>query len=217
MRRGLAGLLALVVVACSTPLQPSLDDPLRLTRAVWFGFIEFTPDPTLPHTMRVVVDRTSPTPWLLFDGPPWVFVEGSPDGDWDSIRAHVHAARAATGRDVVAYLPATVHDRLPSDADLQGIEAYWRQTEDAAAFEARLTVAIRRAPRVVLIVQCYTSNATLISDLTRLPPVIVRLVNAHPHIEGLLLFSGAGRATGWTDHPEVHDAWWRVFLSMPPR
>lgn len=165
--------------------------------------------------MRLFVNRSLTDVWLPFEGPRWVYTAGTPDGDWASLHDNIARSATMTNMPVVAYVPSRLQVLLPSSAHIQGIEAYWNIAETEDQFYTRISTAATRSPRAILIVQCYTSNASHITDLTRIPPVIVRLVNAHPTIEGLLLFSGVGRATGWIDHPEVHTQWWEVFRGIP--
>lgn len=68
--------------------------------------------------------------------------------------------------------------------------------------------------RVVLIANCYTSNDKNTPDLRRVPGLISQLARDHANVEGILVFSGSGRPTGWQDHPEVHDAWRQVFAGI---
>lgn len=65
--------------------------------------------------------------------------------------------------------------------------------------------------RVILIGQAYSSNSGNTADLRTIPPVIAKVARDHANIEGIINFSGSGRATGWQDHPEVQPDWQKVF------
>ena len=147
-------------------------------------------------------------------GPQWRYVAGNPDGDVAAIAWAIADAHHDHAREVLAYVPRRAQFALPTAAEVQGVEAYLGADETDDAFVARLSASLWKCPRAVLIAQCYTSNATLTSDLRRVPGLVSRLARDHANVEGILVFSGAGRATGWGDHPEVHDAWREVFAGI---
>src|SRR5690606_14847544 len=73
---------------------------------------------------------------------------------------------------------------------------------------------IKKCKRVALIAQCYDNKDSRI-DLKRVPGLVSKLARDHANVEAILLFSaGPGRASGWDDHPEVHDDWRTVFASI---
>lgn len=184
---------------------------VRIGRPLWFGFFEFAPALDLPRNCAVPVVQGAP--WLDVTGPGWRYVSGASDGAIADIEAAIRTATTGPAP-VVAYVPRKAQVHLPTIADIQGIEAYLGVTETDAQFIARMTASILECGRCVLIAQCYTSNTTLTGDLRRLPGLISQLARDHAHVEGILIFSGSGRATGWQDHPEVHAAWRQVFAGI---
>lgn len=185
---------------------------VAIGRPLWMGFYEFTPASGLPANCRIPVHQGAP--WLHVEGPGWAYVAGDPDGDLDAITRAITHARDRLTADIVAYVPRRAQYGLPTVADLQGLECYLGVDETDEAFVLRVTEAIHRSHRCVLIAQCYTSNLTLTPDLRRLPGLISQLARDHANVEGILVFSGSGRATGWQDHPEVHEAWRQVFAGI---
>lgn len=154
-------------------------------------------------------------------GPGWRYVAGDPDGDPAAIATAIAGARAEEKSwpdglrlDVLAYVPQKAFAALPTSADLQGIECYLWSGEDDATFLRTRAAAIAQGHRVVLIAQCYDNQNPAAPDLRRVPGLISQLARDHANVEGILVFSGSGRATGWQDHPEVHDAWRAVFAGI---
>lgn len=149
----------------------------------------------------------------FIQGPEWRYVAGASDGNVADIEAAIAAARPE-GHPVLAYVPRGAQHALPTSADVQGIECYLGTDETDAQFVRRIQAAIDASPRCVLIPQVYTSNATHTTDLRRLPGLTSALGRDNLKVEGVFPFSGAGRGTGWGDHPEVHDAWQQVFAGI---
>jgi len=121
---------------------------------------------------------------------------------------------------VLAYWTRADHTGPVPPADWVGVELYRGATESVADFEARGRRAIARCPKAMLIPQCYTSNTDNTDDLASIPPVVARLASA-PNVVGVLAFSGAGRATGYQDHPEVQGLWTALYAcvsapALPP-
>jgi hypothetical protein len=204
-----------VFPAFARPRGPVTYAPVvRIGRPLWFGFFEFTPAPALPANCRVPVVQGAP--WLDVIGPGWSYVAGNPDGDVDAIGRAISevVANAPGGPDILAYVPRRAQHALPTLAEIQGVEAYLGADETDADFYTRISASLAKCPRAVLIAQCYTSNTTLTSDLRRVPGLVAQLARDHANVEGILVFSGSGRATGWQDHPEVHDAWRQVFAGI---
>lgn len=192
------------------PWTPAYAPVVSIGRTLWMGFFEFAPASGLPANCRLRV--TQGAPWLPVEPQGWRYVAGDPDGDPAAIERAIVANRGAG--DVLAYVPRRAQHALPTSADIQGIEAYIGADETDAQFVTRIEAALRKSPRAVLIAQCYTSNHTLTTDLRRVPGLISRLARDHRNVEGILVFSGSGRATGWQDHPEVHDLWRQVFAGI---
>jgi hypothetical protein len=134
------------------------------------------------------------------------YVAGTPDGNLASLEAAIDAAKGF-GLPVIAYWPRSLQSGpLPKGADLVGVEAYM-QEPTLTAWEHRVRASLAKCPKSVLIAQCYTSNASLTKDLRSLVAPYSDLLNDVPNIKACLLFSGAGRATGLQDHPEVKPYW----------
>jgi hypothetical protein len=195
---------------------PEPDPIVPIDRALWFGFFEFAgPTACLVNCRLSVVQGV---PWLTvrdLDGRPlYRYVAGDPDGDPDAIdRAVVSARAVGDGLDVLAYVPrGAATARLPNA--VIAIECYRRAGESVSDFEAYVRHTVARCPRAVLIAQCYTSNQTLSSDVRSVPPVIARIARGAANVEGVLVFSGSGRATGYQDHPEVQPDWVQVAATI---
>jgi hypothetical protein len=182
-------------------------------RPMYCGFFNFQPAET-PGNVRLNVSD------LIVRG--WggqalaIYCAGSPDEtNIDQIESAIVKAKAS-GLPVIPYWPGKAHaGRVPIGADIVGVEAYRRKGESLAAFEARIGIVLNRCPKAAIIAQCYTSNATLDSDLVSLVPVYARLAKAHPNVWGILAFSGSGRATGLQDHPEVRPSWESLAAGIP--
>lgn len=195
--------------------EPVYAPVVAIGRPLWMGSFEFAGDAGFPSNCRIHVVQGAK--WLEVQGPDWRYVAGSPDGDINSLRGAIGVAASETNltvRPVVAYVPRSIQAHLPTHADVQGIEAYLGADETDAQFLKRISTSIRVSPRAVLIANCYTSNTTLTSDLRRVPGLISQLARDHANVEGILVFSGSGRATGWQEHPEVHDDWRKVFAGI---
>lgn len=130
----------------------------------------------------------------------------------------VRRARAAfPGVPVVPYWSGS--QPWTPDGEWPGIECYWKTDETLAQAEARWRRAIVRAlasptaTGVVLVCQCYTSNAGQSTLLKALVPVYSRLRRLDG-VKGLLVFSGSGRATGLQDHPDVRPLWAQLAASV---
>jgi hypothetical protein len=185
-------------------------------RTMHFGFFEFAGHTDCPTNCRLPVVQNRP--WLTVithDGDPlYRYVAGDPDGDVDAIDRAVAAAKdVGDGLPVLAYVPRGASAvRLP-DA-VVGVECYRRVGESVADFERYIRQTVARCPRAVLIAQCYTSNATLSDDLRSIPPVIARVARDMHNVEGILVFSGSGRGTGFQDHPSVQPDWRTVAATI---
>lgn len=143
----------------------------------------------------------------------------------DALEAAVDAAHLAHPTvPVVAYWVAGLQQgRPPRNADYVGVEAYRLKGESVQAFEARVRAATAKCQRVMHIPQCYSSNAALTSDLASIVPVIAAVARDCLNVHGILPFSAGTRATGWSDHPEVHPLWRSLcdgvtgIADIPPR
>lgn len=198
-----------------SPKAPKTYPPIpRINRPLWFGWFTFAGRTGLPANcdLPVALGQTRADVVDLSGRRLYRYVAGVPDGDLDALNRAVREERGAVP--VLAYWTRGAQARGVPDADAVAVEAYLGADETDAAFIARVTAACRRVGRVVLIANCYTSNITNTSDPRRVPPLIAQLARDTLHVEGVLVFSGSGRATGWQDHPEVHDDWRQAFAGI---
>lgn len=198
-------------------LTPPVSTIPGVNRALWFGFFEFAGATDCPVNCRLKVEQGQP--WLMVrdivaSRPIYRYVAGEPDGDVDAIDRAVATAKAVgDGLPTLAYVPRQASAVRIPDA-VVGIECYRRNGESEADFERYIRQTAARCQRVVLIVQCYTSNATLTKDLRSIPPVIARVARDVTNVEGVIVFSGSGRGTGFQDHPDVQPDWRMVAASI---
>jgi len=200
--------------AVGSPRPPVVYAPVvEIGRPLWFGFYEFGAAGDVPSNCRIPVVQGAP--WLDVVGPGWRYVAGNPDGDVSAIADAIYTADADFLPDILAYVPRHAQYAIPSlKADIIGIECYLGADETDADFLKRIAISIRLSRRAVLIAQCYTSNTNHTQDLRRIPGLISALARDHANVEGIVVFSAGSRATGWNDHPEVHDAWHQVFRGI---
>lgn len=209
----------------AAPAVPSIGRPL------WCGWFSFGLH-NAPGNCRV--DVTQGQPWLAVTAAATGetiarYVSAAEDSDPDQLAAVIRAARAAApALPVLAYWTWPAQRLTDSagrllavpDAEIVGVECYRKAHEDLALFERRCSAALDRVAQAgrmaAIIAQAYSSNATNHGDLAALVPVYARLAAAHPHVVGVLAFSaGPGRATGWEDHTEIHEAWRALFAGIP--
>lgn len=170
-----AGSTTVVGIDQLAPWTPVYAPVVSIGRPIWMGFFEFGAESGLPANCHIPV--TQGAPYLEVRGPSWAYVSGHPDGDPAAIERAI--ADVSGIAPVVAYVPRRAQHIIPTSAEIQGIEAYIGADESDEAFVARLTAAIRRSPRAVLIAQCYSSNHTLTPDLRRVPGLVSRLARDH--------------------------------------
>lgn len=207
-----------LAVTPAAPLPaPEPDDPEPIPvigRDLWFGGFSFDPTTTFPGNCDFQVHGDGYIRAL--DGRIIAqYVSASPDGDVDALEAAIAAAKAKDPHTpVLAYWTAQAQKvRVPKGATILGVEAYQHVGEPSADFEARIGASAAKG-RAWLISQGYTSNA---ANVTALQPIVfscARVTRAVQTIEGWLTFSGSGRATGYQDHPEVHDAYAQAFAGV---
>jgi len=189
-----------------------------LTRATWITWFEFAQGPTAPGNGHLLVRGFSgpiAKPFILapeLEGKVSGQVLGAFCGGSTVEEIETHAREvAAAGYRPVAYWDSRVWPRWPSlpPGSWLCLQAYCRNGEPPAAFEASLRGILRDAPDlpIVLVCQQYTSNASLTSDIKPLIPVFLTLANEFARIVALAPFSGYGRATGYNDHPEIYGDW----------
>lgn len=199
-----------------SPAAPKTYPPIpRINRPLWFGWFTFAGRVGLPANcdLPVALGQTRADVVDLDGRRLYRYVAGVPDGDLDALNRAVREERGVVP--VLAYWTRGAQVRGVPDADAVAVEAYLGADETDEAFISRVAAACQRVGRVVLIANCYTSNTNNTSDPRRVPPLIAQLACDIPHVEGVLVFSGSGRATGWQDHPEVHADWRQVFVGIP--
>jgi hypothetical protein len=216
-----ARLILFTAADLQVPVPPQTDIA-PIGRSMWGGFFAGQPNSGVWSTDTD--PRSLPgNSWLTIPDSRWItrdgktigqYVSGTPDGDVDAIDRAIVKAKAASPLPVVAYWPAAAWSRVPAGADFVGVEAYRRVDESVEAFEARVRGAVARCPAVVLIPQCYTSNANNTTDLYSIVPVTSRIARDCQNVYGILTFNGSGRATGLQNHPEMVAPWTELFAGI---
>lgn len=186
----------------------------RVDRAAWAGWFAFTLDAIdPPGNCGLYVGLGQDGIIRARDGTPIAqYVAATHDSDVDELEQVIAAKRGPLP--VLAYWTLAAQGVRVPTADIIGIEAYRKTVETLSGFDFRLRQTAARVGRAWLIAQCYTSNATNTSDLLSLVPVYARILRDCRNIEGIIVFSGNGRATGYQDHPEVQGAWRALFASI---
>lgn len=194
-----------------------------LTRPMWIGWFEFAQGYMAPGNSALLVRNFTGAidrPFIRTPEVPGVtgqvlgsFVTGS---HVDEIETQARQL-ASTGVRPIAYWDSRMWPRwptLPKDAWLC-IQAYCHSDETPATFDANMRNLLKSAPAgpLALVCQQYTSNASLTTNIRDLIPIFIRLANDFPAIVALCPFSGYGRATGYVDHPEVHDDWQAILAT----
>jgi hypothetical protein len=212
-RRGEPTFTSMVPVDLSAPVAPPLPIP-SLNKRLWLGGFSFAPTTTFPGNCDFQVHGDGYIRTL--DGRPIAqYASGSPDSDIDALEQVIAARKQLDPYSpVVAYWTAAAQIiRRPAGADILGIEAYLHAGESDAAFIGRLWTSAHRG-RSWLIPACYSSNANNSTDLNRVAMLCAELARDEITIEGMLVFSGSGRPTGYQDHPDVHATWQAIAASI---
>lgn len=205
--------LALPRVTFGAP--PALEVP-PMGKRCWVTWFEFIPPP-LP-----ILPPGNGAMWVR-DGGIFRATDGRVIGTWcagetppATVTVEGIEAQCETAPHPVAYWDGRTWPRWPQSARLEAegwlaLQAYCRRDETPAAFEQDLRRILASVPpsfaRIALVAQCYTSNASLTTDLASLVPVYSRLCRDDPRVTLLAPFSDQGRATGLQDHPEVRGLW----------
>lgn len=184
-----------------------------IDRAVWYGFFEFTPDPSLPGNCVLNV----PSALLLTKARDKIIAQytaAEAEGNTqEAFAAKVAEARARRPDvPVICYWPHPDQAKpIPLTADVVGVEAYQRIDESDFQFELRIRQAVVRCAQlgkqVALIPQCYTSNSLLTLNLHTIPVVAAKIAHDYENVKAVIVFSGSGRPTGLQDHNEVRPLW----------
>ena len=205
-----------VVPTWQSLAPPRLPLPV-LQRPTWIGWFEFAQSMPAPGNAVLAVRNIHgaiPRP-VIVTSETEVDVTGELLGHYiggNSVEEIEAAAKtvAAKGHRPIAYWDGRAWPRPPVLPPGGWIcqQAYCRNTETPLAFERELRQQLQTlSGPVALVCQQYTSNATLTTDIESIIPVFLRLANEFSNIVALLPFSGGGRATGYTDHPEIQDEW----------
>jgi hypothetical protein len=208
---------ARVTIADAQPFSAAAVDVPSVGRAVWAGWYAFLDAPIDPQGNCGLYVGPGQDGYLrTSDGRPIAqYAAAQHDSDVDELDARIQALQASDPAvPALAYWTLQAQGiRLPN-APIVGVEAYCKTVETLTGFEARVRNTVRRVPRAWLIAQCYTSNASNTSDLAALVPIYARILRDCRNVEGVLVFSGNGRATGYQDHPEVQSLWRALFASI---
>ena len=204
------GVGATLVIFEPADIQPITEVPVEpipdVNRKLWFGAYDRDQNGTFPSNCRIRWSPTEPAVLETLDGKDLAYyVSGVPDGDPEAIELACVAAKLLVPKlPVLAYVPGGVP--FPPSADWIGLEAYHKTWETLQHFELAIRSRASQAARpVVLIGQCYTSNAHNTKELRPLVPVFGRFLRDVSNCIGFVAFSaGHWRATGFEDHPEVH-------------
>jgi hypothetical protein len=217
------GRLSVSQVPADTPLQPVAGPPVPpvvvIGRPAYCGWFTFNvPHPVLPGNCELFIDNAHPGDRFLTlpDGTRRaVYAAGANESDLGQLNAAIAAVKHYH-LPVLAYWPRSLWPGpLPTGADWLGVEAYQHAGESEAAFTQQVHTQLGRHPHPCLLGQCYTSNTTLTSDLTHLPGLYSQWLKGTPSLKGIVTFSGPTRATGYQDHPEVHQAWTQLAAGIP--
>lgn len=201
------------------PLESQSEPIVKIDRSMWGGWFVFGPHENLPGNCYLQCGPIGAQyeEVFLYDVAGHVIAQYvAAERAGQDIEEEIAKARQRHPElPVIFYWTRqNQHGPVPS-ADWVGVEMYRGAVESVAAFEAAGRYATARCPKVILIPGVYTSNANNTTDLKSIPPVVARVAHDMPNVVGLLNFSGAGRATGYQDHPEVHPAWEEVFAGIP--
>ena len=180
-----------------------------MNKKCWVGWFEFNqPPPEFPPGNALVKIRYDISGNIV-NTDDIVFAE------WiDGISVlDIEEKCAATFRPCVAYWDGRNWPRWPElkPKDWLGLYAYCFKDESPFIFKANMQLIINMVPleytKIALICQCYTSNASLTTNLEGLVSVYAELARDNPRINMLLIFSDQNRATGLNDHPELRPLW----------
>ena len=196
---------------------------VAIGRAFWLGFFMFANGPDAPGNCTLAVRNitgaqarpvilTSESIGLVTGTILGYFCDGATVA---AVEANAVTA-AAAGMRPVAYWDARVWPSAPTlpAGSWVCVQAYCGVAESFVDFETSVRQQIAAVPLgydVAIVAQCYTSNALNTADLVSLVPIYARLLRDNPRVVAILVFSGAGRATGYEDHPEVWPYWTTLF------
>lgn len=201
--------------------SPAIDVP-AIGRPMWVGsFVMWTSSSSFPGNCGIYISKTATTALLsCARGTIAAYVAATPDeGDVDVLEDRLAAAKKLMPaiRTLAYWTRGAQNGRIPNGADYIGVEAYRMRGEPLGDFADRVRNAIVRCGSlpVVIIAQLYTSNLDHDTDLNALVPVYAKLARANQNVVGIVAFHSGARATGWEDHPEVHDVWNALIRSVP--
>jgi hypothetical protein len=184
-------------------------------RPTWMGFFNFSPAHTPGNCVLNVSDK------IVRDARgAAVAIYVAADGDENNIDALDAAIAAAKplGLPIIPYWTRQAQMvRLPKDADqlIMGVEFYPQRIGTLAGAEAFARASIAKCKRAIVIAQSYLSNTRNWPDLAPLVPMYARVAHDCQNVVGVLAFSGYGRATGLSDHPEVLPLWQQLADGIP--
>jgi hypothetical protein len=204
--------------AADIPAAPVVEFPFQ-HESKWMGLFAFGPtreSASLPGNCRLLVPEL-----LLVDKQgrtiaQYIASEGAgPTQDLLNLEAALLGAKLLRPYATIAYWTRQAQKvRVPAHADFMGIEAYWKVGETLTEFEAAMRAAVAQHPHCLILAQIYSNNTNNINDLVGLIPVYDRMRH-WPNVDGIVGFSGIGRATGLQDHPEIQPAWTALLNSAP--
>lgn len=205
----------------NTVLDPRIElvgsDPIvAIGKDCWLTWFEFNqPPPQDPPGNAIVKIRYDISGSI-------VRLDGSRFANWvDGVSvAEIEQKIAGSFYPCVAYWDGRNWPEWPTirTYDWLALQAYCFNSESPALFESNMRAVIhdaqQRYNKIALVCQCYTSNASLTTDLKGLVPVYARLARDYPSINHLLVFSDQDRATGLNSHPELRPYWEELYAGI---
>lgn len=199
-----------------TPMVPLIhEDPIvvigKPCDLAWFEFNQFPP--ALPPGNAMITVR-----WTNQDST-IIRMSGTQFATWvgGSTVAEINAKVANSPYPVLAYWDGRYWPEWPTlrADDWLCLFGYCYNNEIPSVFEQTMRGIINGVPshytKIAINCQCYTSNASLTTDLKGLVPVYARLARDYPRINFLSVFSDQDRKTGLNDHPELRPDWQKLY------
>lgn len=197
------------------PLNP--EEPIvPMNKRCWLTWFEFNqPPPTDPPGNSLLKIRYEDSGAIIkLDGERFAtWVDGA------SV-AEINAKIQASTLPCVVYWDGREWPEWPvlRSYDWLCVYGYCFASESPAQFEIALRGMVHNAQqrynKVAINCQCYTSNASLTTNLKALVPVYSRVARDYPAVDMLTVFSDQARPTGLNDHPELRAYWEQLYAGI---
>lgn len=199
-----------------TPMVPLYkEEPIVVIgKPMWLSWFEFNHPPlqTPPGNSMITVRWTNQDSTIIR-------MSGTQFATWvgGSTVAEINNKVANSPYPVFAYWDGRYWPSWPTlrKGDWLGLFGYCFNNESMPVFEQNMRDVINSVPpeyrQIAINCQCYTSNASLTTDLKGLVPVYARLARDYPRINFLSVFSDQDRKTGLNDHPELRPYWQKLY------